>query len=407
MERNMKKTLTLIMAVTIVAIAVPAMAYTESELIDPVGDMHGPNYPSWADIVSAKAIHMRGEMCRFEIRVAADLPADPNIGFAFCWGLDLDKQYSYPYGHGAGDLETELHVRIFYDNYAKAYFATLDYIDPAARGEIISWEIVSRGANITVKIEDVEAHSGFYWEAGIPWTPGVTDLVPNSGRGELNIVTERLEMCNFFLTPKKLNVERNAEHSFMIHLRPCEPMDVSKGNSAKVYVDTDASGDFDNDERYPAVVNSPSMVIKVYCPDLVDNDPKVVIYSVNNIPISDTLGNDIVMYLDTFIPKGKGPKSLAATSPNQFALSQNYPNPFNPTCEISYALPTDCQVTLIIYNLIGQKVRVLVDEYQDAGHKSVRWDGTDDQGREVTSGVYFYRIQAADFEDTKKMILVK
>jgi len=215
----------------------------------------------------------------------------------------------------------------------------------------------------------------------------------------------RGEICDFFLTPKKLNVERNAEHTFMIHLRACESMDVSKGDSAEVYVDVDGSCTFDNDERYPAVVNSPSMVIKVYCPDLVDNDPKVGIYSVNNIPISDTLGNDIVMYLDTFAPKGKGPKTTV--SPDQFTLGQNSPNPFNPACEIAYALPTECQVTLIVYNLIGQKVRVLVDEYQNAGNKSVKWDGTDDQGREVTSGVYFYRIQAGDFVQSKKMVLMK
>ena len=218
---------------------------------------------------------------------------------------------------------------------------------------------------------------------------------------------ERAEICNFFLTPKKLNVTRNAEHTFKIHLYPCDPMDVSKGDSAEVYVDVDASCTFDNDERYPAVVNSPSMVIKVYCPDLVDNDPKVAIYSVNNIPVSDTSGNDIVLYLDTFTPKGKGPKSLATVSPDHFTLSQNHPNPFNPTCEIAYALPTDCRVTLTIYNILGQKVRVLVDEYQSVGNKSAKWDGKDDQGQEVTSGVYFYRIQAGDFEETKRMILVK
>ncbi len=218
---------------------------------------------------------------------------------------------------------------------------------------------------------------------------------------------ERVEICKAFLTPKKLNVAGGAGHTFKIHLRPCESMDVSKGDSAEVYVDVDGSGTFDSDERYPAVVNSPAMVVRVYCPDLVDNDPKVGIYSVNNIPISDTLGNDIVLYLDTFTPKGKGHKSLAAVSPNQFTLSQNYPNPFNPACEIGYILPTDCHVTLCIYNLLGQKVRVLVDEHQSAGLKSVKWDGKDNQNREVTSGVYFYSIEAGDFKDTKKMTLVK
>ena len=76
-------------------------------------------------------------------------------------------------------------------------------------------------------------------------------------------------------------------------------------------------------------------------------------------------------------------------------------------CEIAYALPTDCQVTLSVYNILGQKVRVLVDEYQSAGNKSVKWDGKDEQGQDVTSGVYFYRIQAGDFAQSKKMVLLK
>ncbi|MCK4223778.1 MAG: T9SS type A sorting domain-containing protein [candidate division Zixibacteria bacterium] len=99
--------------------------------------------------------------------------------------------------------------------------------------------------------------------------------------------------------------------------------------------------------------------------------------------------------------------TVGETRPKEFALSQNYPNPFNPDCEIKYALPTNCQVTLTIYNVLGQKVKVLVDEYQSAGNKLVKWDGKDDQGREVTSGVYFYRIQAGDFVQSKKMVLMK
>jgi hypothetical protein len=87
--------------------------------------------------------------------------------------------------------------------------------------------------------------------------------------------------------------------------------------------------------------------------------------------------------------------------PEEFVLRQNYPNPFNPVCNIEYALPTDCHVTLTVYNILGQKVEVLVDEYQDAGSKLVKWDGKDERGREVTSGVYFYRIKAGDFAEAK------
>ncbi len=93
--------------------------------------------------------------------------------------------------------------------------------------------------------------------------------------------------------------------------------------------------------------------------------------------------------------------------PKTYQLFQNYPNPFNPETQIRYDLPVSGQVKLTIYNILGQKVKVLVDEIQDAGHKSVFWDGRDDGGREVASGIYFYKIKAQNYLKTKKMILLK
>jgi hypothetical protein len=97
----------------------------------------------------------------------------------------------------------------------------------------------------------------------------------------------------------------------------------------------------------------------------------------------------------------------AVSMPTEFSLSQSYPNPFNPICVISYALPSDCQVKLVVYNLLGQRVKVLVDEHQNAGYKSVTWDGKDSQGQELASGIYFYRIEAGNFVQSKKMMLMK
>ncbi|MGB7062066.1 MAG: T9SS type A sorting domain-containing protein, partial [Candidatus Zixiibacteriota bacterium] len=97
----------------------------------------------------------------------------------------------------------------------------------------------------------------------------------------------------------------------------------------------------------------------------------------------------------------------SSTLPEEFSLSQNYPNPFNPVCNIDYAIPIDCHVRLSVYNILGQKVRVLVDQHQSAGRRSVMWDGKDTRGQELTTGVYFYRIQAGDFTESRKMILIK
>jgi hypothetical protein len=93
--------------------------------------------------------------------------------------------------------------------------------------------------------------------------------------------------------------------------------------------------------------------------------------------------------------------------PEAFSLDQNYPNPFNPNTMIRFSLPKDCWVKLEVYNLLGQKVKTLVDQMLLAGTKEVVWDGKNQAGALVSSGIYFYRIQTKDFTDIKKMVLVK
>ena len=88
--------------------------------------------------------------------------------------------------------------------------------------------------------------------------------------------------------------------------------------------------------------------------------------------------------------------------PKSFSLSQNYPNPFNPVTEIRYALPNDCYIRLEVYNTLGQKVTSLVGGKQKAGYKIVKWDASS-----FSSGIYFCRLQAGEFVQTRKMILLK
>jgi parallel beta-helix repeat protein len=99
------------------------------------------------------------------------------------------------------------------------------------------------------------------------------------------------------------------------------------------------------------------------------------------------------------------PESQA--SPEQSTLVQNYPNPFNPETEIRFRLPEAGPVVVKIYNLFGQEIRTLVDKTYPAGHHSVRWDGRDNFGKAVSSGVYFYRLQAGSFMQVKKMNLLR
>ena len=93
--------------------------------------------------------------------------------------------------------------------------------------------------------------------------------------------------------------------------------------------------------------------------------------------------------------------------PEKFELHQNYPNPFNPTTTIRFDLPNNSKVNIYIYDILGRITKKLIDNPENAGFKSIQWDGTDNSGKNVPGGVYFYKIQAGKFSQTKKMILLK
>jgi len=100
-------------------------------------------------------------------------------------------------------------------------------------------------------------------------------------------------------------------------------------------------------------------------------------------------------------------KDAIAAVPIKFDLEPNFPNPFNPETSIKYHLPARTNVTLRIYNALGQEVRTLVNTLQDAGVYSASWDGKDNDGRPLTSGIYLFRLEAGDFVMTRKMAMVK
>ena len=103
----------------------------------------------------------------------------------------------------------------------------------------------------------------------------------------------------------------------------------------------------------------------------------------------------------------RGPTPLSGVVPADFKLHQNYPNPFNPTTTIYYDLPKSSVVTLDVYNIVGQRVRTLVNTVQEAGKWSVQWNGIDNAGVHVASGIYFYRLETPNSVLTQKMVLLK
>jgi len=89
------------------------------------------------------------------------------------------------------------------------------------------------------------------------------------------------------------------------------------------------------------------------------------------------------------------------------SLGQNYPNPFNPTTSIAFELNENGHVSIEIYNLKGERIKTLINGEMEAGNFSVTWNGTDSDGKNVTSGIFFYKMRSGKYTSTKKMILMK
>lgn len=122
----------------------------------------------------------------------------------------------------------------------------------------------------------------------------------------------------------------------------------------------------------------------------------------------DALGIDGIFIDD--VPLGvalQGPAAESAATPQGIALMSNHPNPFNPETQINYQLPEAGTVTLVVYNVMGQKIRVLEQTFRQSGVHQVSWNGRDDAGQSVASGVYLYQLTSGAFSQTRRMLLLK
>jgi len=138
---------------------------------------------------------------------------------------------------------------------------------------------------------------------------------------------------------------------------------------------------------------------------LVRGEKLDLLFPAENLPLAEGYTRSfIVKASGYYIPYASEP---SASIPDRFELKENYPNPFNASTEISYSLPVESEVKLAIYNIRGQKVKTLVDGKQTAGVHKVTWDGKNDKGESVASGVYFYTIKAGSYIQTNKMTLLK
>ena len=126
--------------------------------------------------------------------------------------------------------------------------------------------------------------------------------------------------------------------------------------------------------------------------------------------VADGSGNMAFAEAQVTVPHDMGKKLAKVSMPTQpysYNLLPNFPNPFNPETSITYVLPEETQVTMIIYNSAGEKITTLVHGRQDRGYHSVTWNGRDASGRPVSGGIYFCRIQAGSYQETIRMLLLK
>lgn len=124
--------------------------------------------------------------------------------------------------------------------------------------------------------------------------------------------------------------------------------------------------------------------------------------------VSEAVANQLIGAAQQLIGQlGGVAKVVSAELPTRFELGANYPNPFNPTTTLHYDLADAGQVRLIVYNVMGQQIRVLVNQPQEAGGYRVEWDATDASGQRVAPGLYRYRLVAGDQAAVGKMLLIK
>ncbi|MEW5994810.1 MAG: FlgD immunoglobulin-like domain containing protein, partial [Candidatus Zixiibacteriota bacterium] len=176
-------------------------------------------------------------------------------------------------------------------------------------------------------------------------------------------------------------------YAFQFDLSSAATVELAGEHSGWVY-QTNTSGDRLLVAAAGATPSGKNMPLRIK----VDNDVEQV--SLDNMVVNETpIPGSLVL---------KG-----ATLPGEYQLANNYPNPFNPETQISFSLPTATEVNLSVYNILGQHVVTLASGAFEAGTHQVMWDGTDESGDKVTSGIYLYRLETPEYLETKKMVLLK
>jgi hypothetical protein len=142
---------------------------------------------------------------------------------------------------------------------------------------------------------------------------------------------------------------------------------------------------------------------------LTDDEEKHISLETKSLDKEDSYISIQYIFLDrnnNVISQGFISQKIIAV-PDEFALHHNYPNPFNPVTTIQYDIPVESHVNLIVYDILGREVKTLLNQTEQPGYKSIRWNGRNNAGQKVSAGLYFYRLETTGFVKVHKMILLK
>jgi hypothetical protein len=257
------------------------------------------------------------------------------------------------------------------------------------------WVVYNHYAPTLSKVTNIDLNYAYSTNSGIDWTEDqviADDLYSNEMAADIRVyrnTTSYVDLCYLNASTAKSS-----------------GLDIVYSWSGASYPNNFYSADTIND--YPANWSDDGRKVCQIVPIITNSYPGIMYASMllkeEGAPNLDASWN---LYFDQHAWLDVGDDAADMGSPAQFSLSPNYPNPFNPETRIGYSLPWASHVKVEIFNILGQKIKTIVDEDQTIGDKEVIWDGTNENGEQVASGVYFYRLQAKDFVQTKKMVLMK
>ncbi len=295
-----------------------------------------------------------------------------------------------------------------------AYVTVVDTSISGAINTVTIQKILPNG-RLHNKIDDVQEGSGEYKFSGFPSPLNIL----NGGRLTFPVGSVNEDIKITIKLPQIARIEGDTVAEFQsayLHrgiVHAAEFIVIVDGDTVRPYIfasPVSVSLPYKKGLLYNLGLNPEDLTMAFYS-DTAGFDTtgisNVVIDSAMNRIIADVAHfSTLVLYGETETT-GTEASDLISKTPNTFMLEQNYPNPFNPETKIVYQIPKAADVTLKIYNILGQEVITLINKEQTLGRYEVIWDGRDNYGNPVSSGIYIYRLHTKDFTKAKRMILLK